>query len=236
MNIAYLLHDTAISGRVRSVLAQADALIARGHRVRIVSEDPSVTWRSSDAEWIEPSAFIASDEDVVIDDTAPPVRIVDVGFYRAAVPRDNDPLRVLLVGSTDIDDGYGAAAHARWFHQRFDFIRVSPYAPSQSEPLDGVQEFHVALSTPEMIRVMHSCDIAIAPRFGLAVAEAMAAGLAVVSIDGETNAVDLGERLIEVSSNEELRAELRVRGREMAEEWRSEGVGAELERRLKALR
>src|SRR5687768_18600712 len=41
-----------------------------------------------------------------------------------------------------IDEGYGAVAHARWFHQKLDLIRVSPWAPSKEEPLDSVQEFH----------------------------------------------------------------------------------------------
>ena len=38
MRITYLLEDTPISSPVRTVLAQADALIARGHRVRIATK------------------------------------------------------------------------------------------------------------------------------------------------------------------------------------------------------
>ena len=96
-------------------------------------------------------------------------------------------MRVLLCGESQVDlkgvpEGYGAAAHARWFHQKFDLIRVSPWAPSRGEPLDAAQEFHVALNTREMTRLMHSCDVLIAPNhaeegFGLPAAEAMASGI-----------------------------------------------------------
>jgi hypothetical protein len=228
MNVAFLLPDTAISGLTRTVLAQADALAARGHRVRIVSEEPAPPWRSSNAEWVFAPG---TDEDVVIDEP-PPIDIVDADFYRQRIPRDNAPLRVLLTGVSP-EDGYGAAAHARWFHQVFDFVRVAPFAPSRSEPLDAVQEFHVALSTPEMARVIHSCDVVIAPALGLAVREAMAAGLAVASIDRPDHPVELGERLIEVLSNAALRATLRAESREKAESWRSERAGELLERWLR---
>ena len=43
------------------------------------------------------------------------------------------------------------------------------------------------------------------------------------------NAVELGERLIEILSDAELREKLRVRGREVAEQWRVEGVVARME-------
>lgn len=52
MNITWLLESTAISGRNRAVLALADALVSRGHRVRLVTEGPDLTWRHSSAEWI----------------------------------------------------------------------------------------------------------------------------------------------------------------------------------------
>jgi hypothetical protein len=226
MNVAFLLDDTAISGRTRTILAQADALVARGHRVRIVSEDEAPSWRSSNAEW---AYARAADDGIVIAEPAPIV-IVDDDFYRVA-PRDNSPLRVLLSGVSP-EDGYGAAAHARWFHQTFDFVRVSPFAPSRAEPLDAVQEFHVALSTPEIARVVQSCDVMIAPSFSLAVAEATAAGLAIASIQRPDHPVELGERLMEVLSDGELRAELRARSRSEAQEWRSERAGELLERWL----
>jgi len=58
-------------------------------------------------------------------------QIVDDDFYRPGTRFENTPLRVLLCGESQVDlkgiaEGYGAAAHARWFHQRFDLIRVSP--------------------------------------------------------------------------------------------------------------
>ena len=165
-------------------------------------------------------------------------------------------MRVLLCGQSQadlkgIDEGYGAAAHARWFHQKFDLIRVSPWAPSREEPLDDVQEFHVALDTREMTRLMHTSDILIAPNhreegFGLPAAEAMASGIPTVltsipsflSFD-EThdyalfappeNAVELGERLIELLSDPELRERIRKRGREVAEQWHAERVAQRLE-------
>ena len=52
LRIAYLMEDTALSGGTRVMLAQADALIERGHHVRIVTKGLPLTWRSSRAEWI----------------------------------------------------------------------------------------------------------------------------------------------------------------------------------------
>ena len=61
LRLAYLLEETGISGRAATTLAQADALIARGHRVRIVTTGLSPTWRGSQAEWIHPGAEPASE-------------------------------------------------------------------------------------------------------------------------------------------------------------------------------
>jgi glycosyltransferase involved in cell wall biosynthesis len=184
-------------------------------------------------------------------------QIVDDEFYRTRIPPENEPMRVLLSGQSQADmkgihEGYGAVAHARWFHQKVDLIRVSPWTPSRDEPLDSVQEFHVALSAPEMTRLMHSCDVLIAPNhrqegFGLPAAEALASGIPTVmtaipsylSFDDtpdyalfapEENAVELGEKLVELLSDAPLRQRLRERGRDVAEQWRAEGVGARLEK------
>jgi hypothetical protein len=324
MNIAYLNPGTEQSGGVRVMLAQADALIARGHRVRIVTTGLPLTWRSSRAEWIYVDDFReydASGDDFVIATfwtTVPPAyamagnravhlcqgyegafsayasirdeidaayslpipklvvakslieickrfsddvtyigQVVEDEFFRTRVPRESEPPRVLLCGQSQADlrgiqEGYGAVTHARWFHQKLDLIRVSPWAPSREEPLDSVQEFHVALTTDEMTRLMHSCDILIAPNhreegFGLPAAEALASGLACVltaipsylSFDEkhdyalfapEDNAVELGEKLIELLSDRDLRDRLRNRGREVAEQWRVEQVVKRLER------
>ena len=323
LRIAYLLEDTALSGGIRVILGQADALIARGHRVRLVTKGLPLTWRNSRAEWIfvdDLNSWDASDEDFVVgtfwatvkaafamagqravhlcqgyegsfdayrpikaaidaayhlpipklvisrplieicrqfsDDVTWVGQIVDDEFYRSRMPPENEPLRVLLSGQSQADlkgiaEGYGAAAHARWFHQTFDLIRVSPWAPSREEPLDSVQEFHVALSTTEMTRLMHSCDVLIAPNhreegFGLPAAEALASGIPVVmtsilsylSFDERhdyalfappENGVELGEQLVELLSDWDLRESLRTRGREVAEQWRAEKVAQRLE-------
>lgn len=323
LQLAYLLEDTAASDLETTVLAQADALIARGHRVRLVTMGQPVTWRSSRGEWIyvdDFSQYDAAEDHFVVgtlwttvqpawklaggravhlsqgyegafsayesirpqidatyrlnipklavsksllptlqqftNDVTYVGQIVDEEFYRARTPPERQPLRVLLSGQSQADlkgihEGYGAVAHARWFHQKFDLIRVSPWAPSREEPLDAVQEFHVALTTGEMTRLMHSCDLLIAPNhreegFGLPAAEAMASGIPTVltsipsylSFDEagdyavfapEQNAVELGEKLIELLSDEGLRQRLRVRGREVAEQWRAERVAERLE-------
>ncbi|HEV8657244.1 MAG TPA: glycosyltransferase family 4 protein [Thermoanaerobaculia bacterium] len=259
MRIAYLLGDTGISATARIVLAQADALIAKDHQVRIVTTGLPLTWRSSLAEWVyvdDLRAFVPDAGEIVVDPKVVQVNpIVDDDFYRDRLPRENEPLRVLLCGgSPSINEGYGAAAHARWFHQKFDLIRVSPWAPSREEPLDGVQEFHVALNDKEMTRLMHSCDVLLAPNRredpqSLTTLEALASGLACVVTStaphlayGEPadyalfappdNAVELGEKLIEALSSPALRQRLRARGREVAEQWRSVNVVVRLEKLL----
>jgi glycosyltransferase involved in cell wall biosynthesis len=323
MNISYLLEDTDQSGGVRVQLAHADALVARGHRVRLVTKGLPLTWRSSRAEWIYVDDFRqydASEEDFVVGTfwvTVPlayeiagdravhlcqgyegafsayqdvreqidaayklPIpklvvakslisiceqfaseviyigQVVEDEFYRDVTPREHQPARVIISGQAQADlkgiqEGYGAVAHARWFHQKVDLVRVSPWAPSREEPLEQVQEFHVALNTAEMTRLMHSCDILIGPNhreegFGLPAAEAMASGIPCIltaipsylSFDEnrdyalfapEANAVELGERLIELLESAELREKLRARGREVAQQWRIGNVADRLE-------
>jgi len=234
--ITYLLDETGISPRVQSVLAQADALIERGHDVRIVTTaDMAVTWRPSRARWEFVDDFASVTSDIVLDGSFPwsEFLIVDEEMYRSGAPREHEPPRVLLAGASQnddgIEDGYGAAAHARWFHQKFDLIRVSPWVPSREEPLDSVQEFHVGLTSAEMTRLMHSCDLLIAARdHTLPAAEAMAAGVPVVQ-SANRNAVELGERLIEILSDADLRERLREEGRKSAEQWRAACVAERLE-------
>lgn len=245
MNVAVLLEDTAISATARMAMTHADALAGQGHRVRIVTAGEPVTWRSSRAEWIYVDAmrdYVPADDERLFDATSLPM-VVEEELYRTRLPRENEPLRVLLCGpsqdeSLHIDDGYGAVAHARWFHQTVELVRVSQWAPSREEPLDAVQEFHVALTTAEMTRLMHSCDVFVAPaaQLALSTAEALASGLACVMTAPVAealeyplhapveNAVELGERLIELVSDETLRARLRAQGREIAKRWRGVSV------------
>lgn len=235
MRIVYLLEDTAISAAARVTMAQADGLIARGHRVRIVTKGLPVTWRGSQAEWIyvdDFREFTADVDERVADPSVLAHWIVDDEVYRAGTAGEHDPPRVLLGDA----EGYGAVAHARWFHQKLDLIRVSPFAPSRDEPLDSVQEFHVALTAPEMTRLLHSCDVLVAPAPRLLAAEAMAAGVACVSPPrAESSAVDLGEQLIEVLSDATLRERLRAQGRETAEQWRSARVVETVEAYFRSL-
>lgn len=245
----FLLEDTAISGTARLVMAHADARIARGEHARIVTAGAPPSWRASNADWVyvdELRDYHPEAGEQVVDVSSLPI-LVDPDIYRTNAPREHEPLRVLMCGSWNteyhgIDTGYGAVAHARWFHQKLDLIRVSPWAPSREEPIEAVQEFHVALTTLEMTRLMHSCDVLLAPnrredRLPLTSAEGLAAGLACVmtatavhrSFDSrhdyalfapDDNAVELGERLIELLSDHDLRDRLRTRGREVAEQWR----------------
>jgi glycosyltransferase involved in cell wall biosynthesis len=324
LKITYLMEDTAMAGGIRVQLAHADALMARGHCVRIVTKGEPLTWRACGAEWVYVNDFheydAAGDDFVVgtfwltlaaahdiagrkavhlcqgyegLISAYAPIRpqieaayrlpmpklvvsrslipicqqfttdvtyigqIVDDEFFRSRTRAESQPLRVLLSGQSQadlkgIDDGYGAVAHARWFHQKLELVRVSPWAPSREEPLDGVQEFHVALNTIEMTRLMHSCDVLLAPNhreegFGLPAAEAMASGIPTImtsipsylSFDDaqdyalfapEENAVELGEKLIELLSDADLRQRIRKRGREVAEQWRAPRVAERLEK------
>jgi len=213
---------------VQTLVALGDALIGRGHEVRIATTaDGPVTWRASNASWHLVDSFDGISAQIDASFPWQDFLIVDDSMFRAQTPREHEPPRVLLDGIA-VPIGYGAAAHARWFHQQFDLIRAAPYAPSREEPLDSVQEFHVALTTPEMTRLVHSCDLLLAPEPGLRSAEAMAAGVPVVSV-AEENPIELGERLIEILGDDALREALRERGRAEAEQWRAERVGRRLE-------
>ncbi|HSP34442.1 MAG TPA: glycosyltransferase [Thermoanaerobaculia bacterium] len=263
MRVAYLLPETGISATARIAAAQADALIAAGHQVRIVTTALPMTWRSSRAEWVyvdQFRQFVADDGERVINAGSDIVRhnaIVDDEFFRERIAREHEPLRVLLCGGSHVQnkglsEGYGAAAHARWFHQTFDLVRVSPWAPSREEPLDSVQEFHIALTASEMTRLMHSCDVLIAPNrredpLSLTTLEALASGLACVATATPAhlaaaadaalfappdNAVELGEKLIEIVEDGALRERLRARGREVVAKFRAASVVKRLEQTL----
>lgn len=183
-------------------------------------------------------------------------QIVDEHFFRGSFPADNDPLRVLLTGAWQIDikgvqEGYGAASHARWHGHRFDLIRVSPWIPSREEPSDTAAEFHVAISTSEMTKLVHSCDIFLAPNhheegFGLPAAEALAAGLPAILTRipsflsfaddqdfalfvEEGDAIQMGDCLIELLVDESARTKVRRQGRNVAEQFRAHNTARRLE-------
>lgn len=323
LRIAYLIEDTDQSGGVRVVLAQADALLARGHRVRIVTKGAPVRWRSSNAEWIHVQDFghfDASDEDFVvatfwltvpfawqiagdravhlcqgyegafsvyrsirqqIDDVyrlpLPKLvvarslvdicrrfssdvtyigQIVEDEFFRDVPAAAQTPPRVLLVGQAQADlrgipEGYAAVAHARSLGVPMTLVRVSPWLPAPDEPTENAHEFHVALKTDDMTRLMHSCDIFLGPNhaeegFGLPSAEAMASGIPCVltaipsflSFDTthdyalfspERDPLSLGANLARAALDAGLRAALSARGREVASQFRVATVADRLE-------
>jgi hypothetical protein len=286
MNLTYLLDDTLPTARNQCVLAQADAFVARGMQVRIVTTSDPVQWRRSRAEWRLVDDLRTATGDVLIAGTPQTARIaydlapthaiqlvfgdpvdlpiakfpmapvLDDDVYRTRIPRSHEPMRVLLIGASQdetsgVGDGYGAVAHARWFHQTLDLVRAAPWTPSREEPLDSVQEFHVALTTAELTRVIHSCDVLLAPLrreapVGMEAAMALAAGVPVVAtqIDAHTrfdpepdfalfapedNAVEMGEKLIDVLTDDALRARLRARGHEVAAQFRPDRAAASAE-------
>jgi hypothetical protein len=187
-------------------------------------------------------------------------QIVDDEFYRSAARPENAPLRVLLTGASQIDfkgipEGYGAVAHARFYGMKFDLIRVSPWAPGGDEPVqEMVAEFHVGLNTEQMARLIQSCDIFLGPSradegFGLPAAEAMASGLPAILtripsflsfsespdfalFSDEGDAAGLGDALVEMISEPEVRHNLSRRGRQVVEQFRSEQTAARLEKYL----
>lgn len=323
LRIAYLIEDTAQSGGVRVVMAQADALIARGHRVRIVTKGAPVRWRPSTAEWVYLKDFAqydAGDDDFVvatfwltvpvalqlavaravhlcqgyegafsvyqsirsqIDDVyrlpLPKLvvarslveicqqfssdvtyigQIVEDEFFRDGAPPVRQPPRVLLIGQAQADlrgipDGYAAVAHARALGAETTLVRVSPWLPAPDEPTENAHEFHVALKTDEMTRLMHGCDIFVGPNhseegFGLPAAEAMASGIPCVltaipsflSFDSkhdyalfspERDPRALGANLGRLILNPDVRIALGRRGRALANQFRVSAVADRLE-------
>ena len=62
MRIAYLLESTELSGGVKVVLQQAEALARRGHRVAVVSPGPPAPWFSLSRARFERASFRESQE------------------------------------------------------------------------------------------------------------------------------------------------------------------------------
>jgi len=61
LRIAYLLEDTGLSGGIRVAVAQADALVSRGHEVTLITKGEPLTWRESIAKWQYVSQFEEAD-------------------------------------------------------------------------------------------------------------------------------------------------------------------------------
>jgi glycosyltransferase involved in cell wall biosynthesis len=183
-------------------------------------------------------------------------QIVDAIFYqqrsavRATVPR------VLLVGPAQadfkgIDVGYEAVRQARQRGACFDLVRVSQWGPAADEAADLASEFHTALDTGAMARLIASCDIFLGPSrtqegFGLPAAEAMASGIPTVlteipsflSWDGvhdyalfvaEEDAAAMADALLRLMADDALQRRLASRGREVVEQFHAEITAARLE-------
>jgi glycosyltransferase involved in cell wall biosynthesis len=181
-------------------------------------------------------------------------QIVDDDYYQphtdSAAPR-----RVLLVGPMQadfkgIDVGYGAVQRARARGAKFDLVRVSQWPPPADEPTDLAAEFHVALNTNDMVRLIASCDVYLAPSrhqegFGLPAAEAMASGLPGVlseipsflswsethdygAFAPEGNGGAMGDAIATLLADGALRDRLIKRGREVVEQFRAESTGGRL--------
>ena len=183
-------------------------------------------------------------------------QIVDDDYYQ---PHTNSalPKRVLLVGPMQadfkgIDVGYDAVRRARARGTAFDLVRVSQWTPAHDEPADLAAEFHVALSTADIVRLIASCDLYLAPSrrqegFGLPAAEAMASGLPGVLSEipsflswseerdyglfaPEGDGTAMGDALVTLLGDASLRERVAARGREVVEQFRAPKTGQRLER------
>lgn len=183
-------------------------------------------------------------------------QIVDDDYFQPH-PNGAAARRVLLVGPMQadfkgIDVGYAAVRRARARGASFDLIRVSQWAPAEDEPAELAAEFHVALTTPDMVRLIASCDAYLAPSrrqegFGLPAAEAMASGIpgvlseipsflswsetrdyALFAPEGDGPA--MGDALANLLADSTLRERVARRGREIVEQFRAPNTADRLER------
>lgn len=182
-------------------------------------------------------------------------QIVDDEFYQPHRASNVTP-RVLLVGPAQadfkgIDAGYTAVRRARELGAAFDLVRVSQWPAADDEPTGLASEFHVALTTSEMARLVATCDVFLGPSraqegFGLPAAEAMAGGVATVlsAIPSflswneagdhalfvpEGDGAAMGDALVQLLADAPLRERLASRARVVVEQFRKERTGARLE-------
>ncbi|HEV7764489.1 MAG TPA: glycosyltransferase family 4 protein [Thermoanaerobaculia bacterium] len=190
------------------------------------------------------------------DDAAWVGQMVDDEFYQPHSPRAGKP-RVLLVGPAQadfkgIDIGYDAVRRARESGADFDLIRVSQWNRAEDEPAELADEFHVAIDTTAMARLIASCDVFLGPSrreegFGLPAAEAMASGVPAILAEipsflsweerhdyalfaPEGDGPAMGEHLTRLLSDAETQARLSSRGRAVVEQFRGANTVARLER------
>ncbi len=324
LHIAWLLEDTELAGGTRVAVAQADAMIDRGHSATLITRGGPLRWRSSRAQWEHVHDWRSVDGrrfDFVIgtfwttlaaaheiagrravhlcqgyegsftayrslkpqidaayslpipkitvsphlvqicrafhDDATYIGQIVDDIFYRDPQVRDFDRARVLLVGPWQadfkgIDIGYDAVRRARSKGAELDLVRVSQWPAGEDEPAELASEFHAAVDSAEMARLITTCDVFLGPSrsqegFGLPAAEAMASVVAAVlseipsfqSFDGardyalfapENDAIAMGDQLVRLLSDARLRHRIALRGREVVEQFRAHHTALRLER------
>ena len=182
-------------------------------------------------------------------------QIVDDEFYQPHTPHAGK-IRVLLVGPAEADFkgvsiGYDAVRHARSRGAELDLIRVSQWPPIDDEPANLASEFHVALDSEQMAKLIASCDIFLGPSlhqegFGLPAAESLASGVACVLseipsfLSWDTNrdfalfvpegeSAPMGDALVALMNDASLREKLARRGREVVEQFRRRQTGARLD-------
>jgi glycosyltransferase involved in cell wall biosynthesis len=183
-------------------------------------------------------------------------QIVDDVFFSAQLAV-RSAQRVLLVGPAQadfkgVDIGYEAVRLARAAGAEFDLIRVSQWIADANEPADLAQEFHVAIDSQQMARVIASCDVFLGPSrhqegFGLPAAESLASGVACVLSEipsflswdrnrnfalfaPEGDAAAMSSALLRLLGDAALREQLASRGREVVEQFRAARTGERLER------